>query len=434
MTDTLLIIGNGFDLAMGSKTRYSDFVKFVEEVNRLLSTFRTAYAKYRSFDELFQEVFDEQLIAVTQSSVYNPRNGRKPEDIISKTSTYLKKEILDKYITNQDEFEYFKNLFRHNAFVDYILENKERFGQSWADLEHHISDIAEAIDELTKKPTQYQPVKNFLDSIEYSDNIRYRYSEARGHYRYRSNGSAFDYILKVIYEKFQNSSLSISPLMKEVNRYFIQELDELTLMLQFYLVYLEQEEVNLTLKTTVLDAVRFIEEAACLVTFNYTTTAKYLLKIPEERIHHIHGQINPENLQENNMVFGIEDKDSLVNPVTIDYQKYYQRITKGTGNKYKKFFGEFKEKLNIIIFGHSLDPLDKEIFLDVFNLADAHQQTTGKDYRVMVTFYDNADKQSIVRNLSIILGKERIIELTGEEKLHFIKSDDVRQMSELLLR
>lgn len=436
MTDTLLIIGNGFDLAMGSKTSYSDFLWFIEEVNRLCSLFKTNYAKYRSFEELFQEVFDEQLTAVTKSFVYDPRNGKKPEGIISKSSTPLKKEILDKYITDQNDFEYLKNLFSHNAFVDYILENKAKLGQSWADFEHHISDIAEAIDELTKRPTQYEPVGIFLDSIEYSDNSHYRYTMTKGCYRYHSNGPAFDYVLNVIYSKFQNSSLSISLLMKAVNQYFIKELDELTLMLQFYLVYLEQEEADLTRKDTALDAIRTMEDSY-LVTFNYTNTARNFLEIAKERIHHIHGQINPNNLQENNMVFGIEDKADLINPVTIDYQKYYQRITKGTGSQYKKFFDEFSGDLNIVIFGHSLDPLDKEIFQDIFQLAETYGESPYMHqlgYRLIVTYHSEEAKRSLVRNLSLILGKEELIRLTGEEKLHFIKSNDVKQMFELLLK
>lgn len=406
MADTLLIVGNGFDLAMGSKTSYSDFFGFVEEVNRFLGLIKGAYTEYRHFGQSLQKVYE-----------------------------LLGREMLDGYIKNIDDVQRIDNLFNHNAFVDYILENKAKLGQSWADFEHHISDIAEAIDELTKRPTQYEPVGIFLDSIEYSDNIHYRYTMTKGCYRYHSNGPAFDYVLKVIYSKFQNSSLSISLLMKAVNQYFIKELDELTLMLQFYLLYLEQEEADLTRKDTALDAIYPIGKSY-LITFNYTNTFKKLIGIPKVQIHHIHGQINPDNLRENNMVFGIEDKADLVNPVTIDYQKYYQRITKGTGSQYKKFFDEFSGGLNIVIFGHSLDPLDKEIFQNIFQLAETYGESPYMHqlgYRLIVTYHSEEAKRSLVRNLSLILGKEELIRLTGEDKLYFIHSEDYVSMGKFLL-
>ena len=40
---------------------------------------------------------------------------------------------------------------------------------------------------------------------------------------------------------------------------------------------------------------------------------------------------------------------------------------------------------------------------------------------------------SIVKNLAIILGKEKLIELTGKQKIVFIKSDDKAGMEEVLL-
>ena len=89
MADTILILGNGFDLAMGRKTSYKDFLEFA--------------------DKLFVER-DDQL-----------------------------DEFLKKY---QIDIEKYKN----NLYIQYINENKSILGENWSNLEIMISQLAEAID------------------------------------------------------------------------------------------------------------------------------------------------------------------------------------------------------------------------------------------------------------------------------------------------
>ena len=47
--------------------------------------------------------------------------------------------------------------------------------------------------------------------------------------------------------------------------------------------------------------------------------------------------------------------------------------------------------------------------------------------------YDEKAKREIVKNLTIILGKERMISLTAEQKVAFVKCDDVQRMERELL-
>ena len=139
------------------------------------------------------------------------------------------------------------------------------------------------------------------------------------------------------------------------------------------------------------------------------------------------------------MVFGIEDKENDVNSDLIPYQKYYQRVVKETGNEFEEFFQpRYKDSdeevsilisKNIIIFGHSVDPLDKEIFQKCFELAEKGEYL----YRFIFTYYDESAKRSIIKNLAIILGKEKLIELTGKRNIVFVKSDDKDRMNKELL-
>ena len=88
MADTILILGNGFDLAMERKTRYSDFVEFA--------------------NNLFLEK-EDHLQSFLDSNNIN----------------------IEKY--------------RDNFYLKFINENRSTLGENWCNLEIMISQLAEAI-------------------------------------------------------------------------------------------------------------------------------------------------------------------------------------------------------------------------------------------------------------------------------------------------
>ena len=215
--------------------------------------------------------------------------------------------------------------------------------------------------------------------------------------------------------------------------------------------YLDFEVRKIEVRPTAIDAVSVLSNSSVL-NFNYTNTSSHLFGTFEEKTHFIHGRIDLDRQPNriNTMVFGIEDKENDVNSDLIPYQKYYQRVVKETGNKFEEFFIKRNYTVkntsvlgravptrvpvskNIIIFGHSVDPLDKEIFQKCFALAESAEN--GKyDYRFIFTYYDDAAKRSIVKNLAIILGKEKLVELTGKRNVVFVKSDDKKGMEKVLL-
>ena len=224
---------------------------------------------------------------------------------------------------------------------------------------------------------------------------------------------------------------------------YYRQLDLLIELLEIYLSYLDYidfEVRGIETSPTALDAISDLSNSSVL-NFNYTNTSGHLYGTSEEKTHFIHGRIDLDRTfnRINTMVFGIEDKENDINSDLIPYQKYYQRVVKETGNKFEEFFktrykysneGVSKSiPKNIIIFGHSVDPLDKEIFQKCFELAK-----NGKyDYRFIFTYYDEDSKRSIIKNLAIILGKEKLIELTGKRNVVFVKSDDKDRMNKELL-
>lgn len=385
MAETILILGNGFDIAMGRKTKYTDFIEFEKH--------------------LFSNP-DEELIEFLKA-----KNIR-----------------IDNY--------------KDNLYLKFINENRDKLGENWSSLEIMISQLSEAV-MYCKENT------DLLYSTAYNEPIRQQIESNMNKLRKDRNYCSKLYVALLFFSLFYERKwrdLEREVALEKVNNEFLRQLDLLIELLEIYLSYLDYldfEVSKIKAKPTALDAISDLSKSS-VINFNYTNTSAYLFGTVEKRTHFIHGRIDLERTfsRINTMVFGIEDKENDVNIDLIPYQKYYQRVVKETGNDFEDFFkrtfydvdDEFGSQLtnskNIIVFGHSVDPLDKEIFQKCFALAE-----NGKyDYRFIFTYYDEQAKRSIIKNLAIILGKEKLIELTGTQNVVFVKSDDKIGMGKMLLR
>ena len=380
MADTILILGNGFDLAMGRKTSYKDFLEFSAK--------------------LFVER-ENQL------------------------DGFLKKHLID------------IEKYRNNLYIQYINENKSTLGENWSNLEIMISQLAQAIDFFRLNS----------DKLYHKSGYLYPKYVDRFHKMMNEEGNSTSKIfIGTIFLKLYNSSgwdkLERELAISELNNLFINHLDLLTELLEIYLSYrdfIDFEFAPIIPSETVLDAIDRISEAS-VFRFNYTHTPNKLYINPLEKSHFIHGEIDLKRQKHkiNTMVFGIEDKSTEINSDLIPYQKFYQRVVKETGIVYERFFDqEFdiskgipKIVKNIIIFGHSVDPLDKEIFANCFKLVDNKYYQS----RFIFTYFNETAKRSIIKNLAIILGKDKLVELTGRREVVFVQSQDVDGMRELLLK
>lgn len=382
MADTILILGNGFDIAMGRKTKYTDFIDFEKQL-------------FSNPDEELLEFLKDKNISIEK--------------------------------------------YKDNLYLKFINKNKDTLGENWSNIEIMISQLADAIMYFKENSSLlYSNKSNIpLKSIIAQHKIDWRMSA-----NYSSKLYIADTFLTLFDEKGW-SFLEREVALDELNTEFIRQLDLLIELLEIYLSYrdfLDFEVRNIKSKLTALDAIRYLSHAYIL-NFNYTNTSEYLFGTFDTLTHFIHGRIDLERTfgRINTMVFGIEDKENDVNSDLIPYQKYYQRVVKETGNEFEEFFQpRYKDSdeevsilisKNIIIFGHSVDPLDKEIFQKCFELAEKGEYL----YRFIFTYYDESAKRSIIKNLAIILGKEKLVELTGKRNVVFIKSDDKDGMKDVLL-
>jgi conserved hypothetical protein len=386
MADTILILGNGFDISMGRKTKYTDFIEFEKQ--------------------LFSNP-DEELVEFLK----------------------VKNICIEK--------------FRDNLYLRFINENKGTLGDNWSNLEIMISQLVDAIMyfkenmQLLYDLSAIHPVRRSNDILKKETNFSAKYFIAN--------------VFAPFYQEYEWKFLDRDCVLNKLNYIFIEQLNLLTELLEIYLSYLDYldfEVRGIEARPTALDAVPHLLSSYVL-NFNYTNTSSYLFRTVEERTHFIHGRIDLERTFShiNTMVFGIEDKENDINSDLIPYQKYYQRVVRETGNKFEEFFIKRNYTVkntsvvgravptrvpvskNIVIFGHSVDPLDKEIFQKSFALAEEG----GYPYRFIFTYFDEPAKRSIIKNLAIILGKEKLIELTGKRNIVFIKSDDKDGMKDVLL-
>lgn len=277
------------------------------------------------------------------------------------------------------------------SFFDFINEIKDKLGEKWSGIELIISDIAEAIAYIKKHLEENSQIIEWKSTHDLT--------KLKKKFITKSNYIAFKVVIaRLSGYRFIYTDSGWQQIVDVCNEECIQALDDLTYYLEFYLTYLDKldfdSEQRIVKQDSSLDAIEELESAKVL-TFNYTDTANRLFGIPEENTHFIHGRIDFARDQKsiNTMVFGIEDKEDKtenINPDLISYQKFYQRMIKETGSDYRKFFekpknlGETVDDMNIIVFGHSVDPLDKEIFINCFDLAKKESESISLYLTIMM--------------------------------------------------
>lgn len=209
----------------------------------------------------------------------------------------------------------------------------------------------------------------------------------------------------------------------------LSDLNKLIRCLEIYLTcYINKYSVSkISLDIAMLDIDK-------VLSFNYTDTYARIYNSRNEKnieYDYIHGKADVNHtIETNNMVLGIDehlpDDRKNVDIEFIAFKKYYQRIYKQTGNKYKSWVDIIKKEYedflqisaartirniateypqhNLYIFGHSLDVTDKDILCDLILNDNVH--TT--------IFYHNKETMGRqIANLVKVIGQDELIRRTG---------------------
>lgn len=379
---TVLILGNGFDLAHGLPTRYSDFLNFCECVHRIhnYSNIRQLKREKKEFLEKYK--FNGYIKNIMCNAI----------DVMTKS--------LPNNVTINKELDDLFSCIEKNIWYDYIikvyLDNKTK-GENWIDFESEISYIIQTIDEYTPNLTYtYEMMSKRIDVEKIEDEEKMKIFS------------------KYLESKYLESNFTI----KEVRKNLYDDLIKIIQALEIYLTFIEQMPINKTTKD-IADYYDYV------INFNYTHTYRNVYGNCKD-FFHIHGELkhNP-----NNMVLGIDEywsKEKRDNHTNFTvFKKFAQRIQKRTGISSHIWFQEIKKDYDnegvtaeIFIFGHSLDVTDKDILYDYLE-----SEATS------VTIYckDKETEGEYIANVIKIIGEKRLLEKVNQypPKLKFVLQSDM---------
>lgn len=369
----ILIVGNGFDLEHSLPTKYWDFLKFVNKFQKL------------------SNLSKDNLRAIMES-----------EEMNKNVQEYL---LNDEIFNNENHSELLQelsSLISNNIWLKQFDNKKDIQNKGWIDFEYEISKVIQCLDYYMgcNENDLKQPNQGEIRQ----DNEKYQ------------NGSRFiTSITKVKGEnhnsKFKGSTFH-GDIAKEIIRRLVVNLDNLIRCLE---IYLEECVEKIKVEYNAPDIIK-IGKIDKLISFNYTNTYQRVYGKGDTSIEYdyIHGKLDTSKcIEENNMVLGIDeylgDSEKNKNLEFIQFKKYFQRIYKKTGCKYKEWEAErrqakvdWKDNANteIFIFGHSLDVTDKDILSELI---------TSENCKTTIFYYNKEDYATKISNLVKIIGQDVLI-------------------------
>lgn len=374
----ILLIGNGFDLAQGLPTKYTDFLEWVVEEWDFFLELKRQNSEITSYKEMLN------LKVATDKQ---------------------RKSKIDKRIEHQKELW---DCIDDNIWIEYFLQCDMYRRENWIDFEREISNVIQSLDyDIFSSKEKSNINDNIGDLSNAFLNKKY------GKYTYSVRA------MNALIGKGPFESISFKTirdkLLNDLNK-FIRAFE---IYLTEYIAKIKCSVISPDLKDILIVRDNSKEELGCnILSFNYTNTCQkiYLdsLNIDLEKyIDFIHGKADINNtIESNNMVLGIDEylpEDRRNKDVEfIGFKKFYQRIYKGTGCKYKKWVDRIKENENIdhelYIFGHSLDVTDGDVLRDL--ILNDNVYTT--------IFYLNKDVMGQqIANLVKVIGQDELIRRTG---------------------
>lgn len=369
----ILVIGNGFDLAHGLPTKYTDFLKWVKKYQQFYSyASRKRTASYKEVEEQLLHYFNELFYMES------------------------KKKICDEIY----------RLINENIWIEYFLQNPMYQKENWIDFESEISAVIRSVEN-----NMQGDIEGYVTNLDNSF-LSKKYID-----------STLDFGAgKIEYKKFSELR---DILLNDLNR-----------LIRAFEIYLCDYVANLKIMKNSPDIqeLRIHHMLSFNYTGSYSKLYSFAktVSVIEDPFDYIHGKADINNsIETNNMVLGIDEylskkrKDKDIE--FIAFKKYYQRIYKETGCHYKNWIDTIKEgqqdieelkkqypvqiplekftrKHNLYIFGHSLDITDRDILRDL--ILNDNVYTT-------IFYPDKKELGKKIANLVKVIGQDELIRRTG---------------------
>lgn len=429
----ILVIGNGFDLAHGLPTRYTDFLFFCSAVKSIIKN-NDIENQIPKNEEDYIKWLNRDLIALTDVEIdinyekntyfyylYNNKGFMNYSDRDKKTYNGMIQDFIRKFFFSENkDTKLIKEtlyLISDNFWLEYFLQCDMHGKENWIDFESEISQVIKSLDSdmhpsSDKHFVLEDRIKEFANKF-----LRHKY---------------FSWIDKKTYKELRDKLL-----------------DDLNRLIRAFEIYLTEyvEKIEIQKKLSDIDAL----DIDYALSFNYTHTYENIYSNSKNvKYNYIHGEADISNtIETNNMVLGIDEylEDDRKNKDVefIAFKKFYQRIYKETGCKYKEWIdqivqenGKYIEKIrsymcelednrgmgsegystrlklqelennlprhNIYFFGHSLAITDKDILRDL--ILDDNVYTT-------IFYHDKDTMGQQIANLVKVIEQDELIKRTG---------------------
>lgn len=170
----ILVIGNGFDLAHGLPTKYTDFLAFCKMI---LNVYLVDYRDTEDNEEM-EEIWNELKLkpsynlASLKEVFYDLNSRRTREEKYDKSDdTYYEN------ITTDTLYDKFHDNIKDNIWIEYFLQCNMYQKENWIDFEREISKVIQSLDEdighFELEEQAENLTNNYLKSLFVDDNVTF---------------------------------------------------------------------------------------------------------------------------------------------------------------------------------------------------------------------------------------------------------------------
>jgi hypothetical protein len=352
----ILIIGNGFDLAHGLPTKYTDFLDCVIFLNE-------------------------------ENDKYGLRDAAERLQL----------------------WDEFSKIISNNTWLKYFIQrykNKQFKGEKWIDFEEEMSEVIEDFESwyYTDDDKEITILKDAHDEDNLFFNIIYRdfiicypdcYDELeKGHWGAKLHPPySFDFI-----------------------DFLGHKLKTFTRAFEIYCVCLINH-ANICNRT---QRIMKQHDYDCVLSFNYTNTYAALYGNPKTKYCYIHGSAQESSEKTNMVLGvddKLEYKEADNNFAFVPFKKYWQRININSASEYYdwiKTIGAIRVDTEISLVGHSLGLTDHEALHKFFGLANR------QDVVIKMYYRNKKAKEVLKQRTIGIVGKNIFIERFNNRAIQFI--------------
>ena len=448
----MLVIGNGFDLALGLPTRYVDFLNFIKIFGFIYND-----------DCCTNGCSVLECLNKAKNSLSALQDEKSRKELTELNNFFMRFEKAFTCNVANKAFRDFHFCVHDNRWIEYFQNRYEKNlieGENWIDLEKEVKEVITLLEndsfEVEKRRAEDFELDKACEKIENITNIILK--EKNNKRRYRIPTEAYVKLRKNLRNEFDRFIMALG------------------IYLDFFVKYFDAEDkISKDIYLMGNDSDKKIDH---VLSFNYINNynRKYA-SIPQkdDNTCYVHGEIHYKDeinkcisqqlpiddntlpieklIEKNNMIIGFDEymEDGRKNDQLdfVYYRKYFQRISKGTGSQYLEWLDGYKAEIHkmtvssssndsqnviydklisdrakkkpnhIFIFGHSLDATDKDIFCDLL-LREPN------DTKVTIFYHDEDAHDRIIINLIRILSQEILIKKThgSDPDIELVKQSD----------